>query len=271
VPVPSLSAAWAVQADDGSSEFRIATALAGLSFEGQDGTGKPTPVGLRPHLTPVALDLRNWMPESRWVCWGQGSLERNLLALLHRRRLEAATAGAEDHALASPVGVPLSDVLRFLDDQTDDARIASLAAGLACVGRLPHPSAPVAGRPLAPPPAYALLKPLFCPDELLRELNWLPTDRHMTLPGELPARLASGDVAAALALAWHRLRALDKPLPGRTAPRSTGISGLRLLAALLIPLSLGGMKSVLESLAFGSADATDADTPSNITDTLTTA
>ena len=46
-PAPLLSQAWAVKADDGSSEFRIAVALAGLTLRGASGNDV---LHLRRHL-----------------------------------------------------------------------------------------------------------------------------------------------------------------------------------------------------------------------------
>jgi CRISPR-associated protein Csx17 len=267
-PMPPLSAAWAVHADDGSSEFRIACALASLSMTGTDD-GKPLHLGLRPHLVPVAPDGRNWAPESRLPCWGHGSLERNLAALLHRRRLEATRMGTEGEMLAGRVGAALEDVLCFLRGDTDDARIAELMAGLACVERLPQPVLPERTHAVVPPPAYALLKPSFCSQAQLQRLNWLPPDRTLYLPPELPARLAAGDVAAALALAWQRLRALNKRLPGRTPPAATGLPGTRLLAALLMPLAYGDLQRLLNWLDIEHSEA-DLDPIPNDTPTHTT-
>lgn len=234
-PVPPLSAQWAQRADDGSAEFRIALALAGLSLRGEDGD-RARNLGMRSHLAPVATDGRSWDTESRLACWVAGPLERNLAAVLHRRRLEAVHMNAEGEVLRSRTGATLADVQCFLDRQTEDRRIAELLAGLACadLGEVarPHPT-----EHLVPLPAYAVLKPLFTSESMLRGLDWLPPDRSLRLPAEIPARLASGDVATALSIAWQRLRALGVTLPGRQPPCATGLDGPRLLAALMIPLT----------------------------------
>ncbi len=239
-PVPRLSPEWARRADDGSAEFRIAVALVCLSLHGEED-GKPPYLGLRPHLAPVSADGASWDTDSRLNCWGTGQIERNLAAVLHRRRLEAARIHAEGEVLRSRTGATLDDVQRFFDRQIDDRRIAELLAGLACV-ELGEALPPQASENTVPLPAYALLKPFFTSESLLHAIEidgrrWLPPDCSLQLPAEIPTRLASGDVAAALRLAWQRLRVLGVKLPGRQPPCAAGLDAPRLLAALMIPLT----------------------------------
>lgn len=231
-PVPRLSSEWARRADDGSAEFRIAVALAGLSLRGERN-GRSVQLTLRPHLAPVTPDGAAWEVGSSLVCWGPGEIERNLSAVLHRRRLEAQRLGAEGELLRSTTGARLSDVQRFLERDTDDRRIAELLAGLVCadLGAIETPRSDA-----EPLPAYALLKVLFTPESMLRYLRWLPPDRNLRLPAEIPARLAADDVDGALAIVWQRLRAVGARLPSRRPPQAIAIDGPRLLAALMIPL-----------------------------------
>lgn len=251
-PVPKLSPAWARRAEDGSAEFRIAAALAGLALYGEIG-GRLVRLSLRSHLAPVAPDGDKWDADSARVCWGPGDIERNLAAVLQRRRLEAQRLGAEGELLRSACGAGWIDVQRFLQKETDDRRIAELLTGLACV-ELEASEPPRSDT--QPLPAYALLKLLFTPGSSLRRLGWLPEDRDLRLPPEIPARLAADDIDGALALAWQRLRALGVTLPGRRPPQALGIEGPRLLAALTIPLSLAETSRLLGRLSL--APATEA-------------
>lgn len=243
-PVPQLSPTWAIRIDDGTAEFRIAKALAGLLLRGTRD-GKPVWLGLRPHLAPVATSARGWDESSHLLCWAPGPLERNLCELLHRRRIEALRLGAEGEALASYAGATLDDVSRFLLGQTDDRRIGELAHGLACVERL-KTDPPQGSAEADLPTGYALLRPFFTSEAMLRRLGWLAEDRSFSLPAEIPARLAADDVSAALRIAWQRLRALGKKLPGRNPPEVPRRGdGVRLLAALAIPLSSSDTKQLL--------------------------
>lgn len=243
-PVPRLSPEWARRADDGSSEFRIAAALAGLSLRGERD-GRRVQLTLRPHLAPVTLDGAAWEDRSSLVCWGPGGIERNLATVLHRRRLEAQRLGAGGELLRSTSDARLVDVQRFIESETDDRRIAELLAGLVCADL---GMAETLRDDAAPLPAYAMLKVLFTPESTLRYLQWLPPDRSLRLPAEILARLAANDVDAALAIAWRRLRALDVKLPSRQPPRAIAIDGPRLLAALTIPLTLAETDRLLRWL-----------------------
>lgn len=247
-PVPPLSAAWALNADDGSAEFRIALALAGLALL-RAGDGNAVRLGFRPHLALLRPDGRAWDKDSRLACWGPGPLARNLAALLHRRRLEAVRLGLEGEILASRTGARRDDVSLFLLGRTDDRRIAELAHGLACVERLDLVGTQPTSPSMAPPPAYALLKPFFASDALLRRVGWLAPEVSLRLPAEMPLRLAADDVDAALRLAWQRLRALGKQLPGRNPPQfPRSGDGPRLLAALVIPLAPRELVRLLDDL-----------------------
>lgn len=247
MPVPRLPPGWLLRSDDGSAEFQIASALAGLSLC-TAVEGKRIELGLRPHLVPVRPDERDWDENSALVSWGDGTLERNLAQLLHRRRLEAVRLGAEGELLASRAGAALEGVKRFLEGDTDDRRISELAHGLACVERR-EPDTPKSDSPIALPPAYALLKPFFTGESMLRELDWLPRDRSLRLPAEIQTRLAADDVQAALHPAWQHLRALGIELPGRAPPcYPRRGDGPRLLAALVIPLTFGETRRLLNRL-----------------------
>ena len=249
VPVPRLRKEWAMKADDDSAEFRIAVALAGLTLRGADGHAA---LHTRRHLVAVSESAnkegdRQWEPTSGLAAWGVGPLANNLAALLHRRWLKAVTLGVEGEMLASQTGATCADVVAFIRGNTDDARIAELLAGLACVDL--SQLAPLQGQSEAVlPPTFALLKIFFTPESVLRPLRLLPEDRSLRLPAEIPTRLASDDVQAAVMLAWQRLRALGINLPGRDPPRAVVADGPRWLAALCIPLTFNETANMLHEL-----------------------
>ncbi|MGH8470376.1 MAG: type I-G CRISPR-associated protein Cas8g1/Csx17 [Gammaproteobacteria bacterium] len=249
VPVPRLSLPWAIKADDQSAEFRIAAALAGLCL--RNGKGRRV-LHARRHLATVSETLnadgdRAWEPTSRLAVWGPGPLAGNLAALLNRRRLEAIALGAEGEVLASQTGATRDDVAAFLYGATDDARIGELLAGLACVD-WSRADPPREDKEAVLPPAFGLLKVFFTPESVLRGRKWLPPDRSLRLPAEIPARLAANDAEAAVKLAWQRLRALGVKLPGRNPPRVAAVHGPRWLAALCIPLTFAETGRLLRSL-----------------------
>lgn len=267
VPVPAagLSLSWAINADDDSVEFRTAAALAGLCLRDEHGHRI---LHARRHLAVVGERSnregdRVWEPASNLAVWSQGPLSRNLAALLHRRRLAAIALGAEGEVLASQTGATRDDVSAFLEGATDDSRIGELLGGLACVdwsGAEPS----VADRRVSVdgnlPTLFELLKVFFTPESVLRALKWLPPDRTLRLPGEIPARLAADDVSTAVRIAWHRLRGLGVKMPGGNAPRVVGELGMgpRWLAALCIPLRLAETARMLGSLPLSRESETGA-------------
>jgi len=260
-PAPRLTQAWAIKAGGeraiDSSEFRIAMALAGLRIV--DGNGRSL-LHARMHLAKVTEPLnaegdRKWEPTSSLAVWGAGPLNGNLGALLHRHRFEAAKKNAEGEALASTTGATCEDIANFLACTTDDSRIAELLAGLACVD-LHGIGTPRSNHKPVLAPAFALLKIFFTSERMLHQLklDWLPEDRLVRLPDEIPARLAANDVEAAVKLAWQRLRAFGVKLPGRDPPRVIGADGPRWLAALCIPLTRHETRLLIQSLRLEAKD-----------------
>lgn len=252
-PAPRLSLPWAIKADDQSAEFRIAAALAGWCLRNEKGRKI---LHARRHLVMVSethneYGDREWEPTSRLAVWGRGPLAGNIVALLHRRRLEASSLGAESEMLASQTGVNRQDIAAFLDSATDDTRIGELLGGLACVdwsGIEPPKVDKRVDEETVLPPAFTLLKVFFTPESVLRALKWLPPDRSLRLPAEIPARLAANDAQAAARIAWQRLRALGVKLPGRNPPQVAGVDGIHWLAALCIPLTYAETARLLRGL-----------------------
>jgi CRISPR-associated protein Csx17 len=276
-PPPRLRPAWFHAADDGSAEFRIAAALAGLGRVPADSAigdglttekdevqeddsdsaesatpeeeqrGRAIPPPLRAHLAP--LDEKSWYERFRkWsgkdalVVWGGGALERNLAAVMERRLLFAAPRTLDGGPFDARAPADLASVLAFLAGGTYDARIAALAQDLAWADA-PSALNSAQGRPDRHPLplAYALLKPLFTP------IEHVPTHSRLPVPPELVARLRAGDVSSAVTLACRRARASG--LPVTFEPRAahiTDVNGPRLLASLLIPIRKGELRRVLE-------------------------
>ncbi len=231
-PLPLLSERWFQAARDNSPEFRIASALAGLQGD------KGTPLPFRVHLSPVDPRHAGWLPDGArnlYRTWHHGRLERNLLAVLEKRLLLASQKGYEDKPLGGRPGADLASISAFLSGATDDRRIGQLLGGLA------HCKAPQhiewdAAEPGVVPPAFGILKLVLTPDRQLRRCGLLAEHEHLPVPTGLVRLLAAGRIHQATRAAHRRLRIAGIPaIPG--VPDSTGLSGVRLVAALLIPLS----------------------------------
>lgn len=235
-PLPLLSEAWCLQADDGSDEYRIACALAGLYAPG---------LPMRAHLVPVEAerDGYKWNPKSRLCVWRSGALTNNLVRVIDRRLLEAERRGYDDKPFDGRAPADLCAVMAFLRGTTDDARIARLVAGLACV-RMPEHLPDRGVMPEFVPAAFDVLKPLFVSDGLLQWLGVLRADAKLPLPEQLVALLRAGNDAQsqrAIDLAMRRLRIAGITVPAnpRTAPSHGGLNAQRLLCALMIPMDAG--------------------------------
>lgn len=170
-PVPQLSRRWAVEGNDGSDEYLIAAALAGLGAEkrqvGAEGantdlfrargfdvdrvegadnrTGSqedPRRMGMRmaAHLAPVSGDrwVSGWVEGEREVVWTEGDLIASLVAVLERRLVKAEMEGRWEKPLSGSYHAPLSAVGAWLSGGPNfDARIGRLLPGLA-LARIPR-------------------------------------------------------------------------------------------------------------------------------------
>ncbi len=239
-PVPYLDPAWIEACGDGTTEFRIALALA--SIQGEDKVGP-----LRGNLEPVTATTKgpDWAEKDKAVVWSSANLCRNLTAVLERRLMDAARLGASRLPLASAYSVRLSDITAFLDGRTEDRRIEELLWGAILIKTGTHWRGPrLAPEASAPVPrAYAMLKLLFLPDDLALRSQGGTGPAVRVEPGIL-ARLRGNDLQGAVALAARRLRASGfVPMPGpgpggqqRSVNFARQLVPLRLAAALLIPI-----------------------------------
>jgi len=268
-PLCGLSPHWLQQADDGSTEFRLAAALASVHGWYKDAEGRPVLLTLRHHLEPVGTRAGSgtgpltWDdPPSNDVVWHEGDLVQVLIAILARRLIRAQQAGKSDLPDHAHCPAPLPDVIAFLEGRTDDTLLADLLWGLVLLNwqtfpansQSPGPardrpgartSAPPADSPLVtgresepgngllpeiPPACYSLLR-----------LAYPRPGERKDLP-EIPAvsmihRLAAaGRAVEASRLAVRRLRgsglrpAFEEVFVPPAAAR-------RIAAALLFPLS----------------------------------
>ncbi|MCY3841419.1 MAG: type I-U CRISPR-associated protein Csx17 [Gammaproteobacteria bacterium] len=283
-PPPLMHHRWMHAADDGSPEFRVAAALAGLGLAGQTADERALPMAA--HFAPIDEDcfVRDeppvWSASTTTpnVVWGTGGLVSNMVAVLQRRLVEAAVRGLADKPFASASHARLADVGAFLSGDFDDSRCAALLSGLIWVRprrMRANTSAPFASVPFA----YAALKPLFAPDATLRRIGLLTETARLPVPAELVAHLRAGgnradgratDAAVRRALARARSSGVPSPFhPARSGGRAgvaerscygAGLSAERLAAALLIPIDDYDLKT-LTRRAYTEAPAEPDDDP----------
>jgi len=236
-PLPILGPEWAVEADDGSHEFRLACALAGL-------------MDMRNYLVPLKKNKQKaeWDVGSPLAVWSGGNLVANLLRVIDRRLLESQRSGGEEKPLTGHPSADLAAVMAFMRGETNDERIAGLLAGLVNVD-LPRHMPDRNSKPGEPPAAFNLLKPLFTPDAILQKLNLIPLGIRLPLPREIVTQLKTGNreqITRAISVAWRRLKIAGLKLPThpRLPPDVVGINSVRLVAALMIPLDKGNLARI---------------------------
>ncbi len=260
-PPPLLSREWLFSADDGSPEFRIAAALAGLGIPDRvEQTLSPNEAPpMAAHLAPLTNRRRSGFAEKTppTVVWGHGGLVGNLITVLERRLVEASVRRLEDKPLDSAGFARLSDVAAFLRGGFDDRRCAALLAGMVWARpvRFQNKKREPAPERVTLPFAYEVLKPIFSPNRALVRIGAIPVGATIPIPPGLISQLrGSGNNTNGRAInrtvrtAFARARASGLPSPfdpvisggNRSAPSArrigVGVSPQRLAAALLIPV-----------------------------------
>jgi CRISPR-associated protein Csx17 len=251
-PPPPLGRTWYALADDGSAEFRLAAALAGLGG-GMPNGNTSLPMPFRSHLAPVNCD-----PDRRRESWSETTASRALLvwqgrdvlrdlgSVLERRLVEAQRRvsmgeGEPILPLTGAPAAPLWAVAAFLAGRTNDQRIARLAQGLAWVDCAGAQTAPAPARLHNLPFAYTAIKPLLDP-------FGIETDgvRRRIDPLSLIRLVLAGRVSDAVALAQRLARGAGLAAPFARTGVAAPVDAARLIATLLFPLSLGGRRAVLQ-------------------------
>ena len=276
-PPPRLSYKWVRMADDETSEYRVAAALASLgwsssrdsrkdaSAEDSDSSTGEAPgtitavdsappkkrIALAAHFAPldaeaIPQERRKWDAQNQTrAVWGAGGLESNLIAVLQRRLIDETIATPLD--AEAPAG--LAALEDFLAPGFDDVRCARLLAGLTWAQPVRLDKQPRRRRPVVSF-AYAALKPIFAPDSSIEKLakkGLVPSDCELPIPPGLVSCLRTGRIEDAVHMALARARAsgIACPFANPRIPQTTR-TGRRLAAALLIPLDEYGLQVLME-------------------------
>lgn len=259
-PIPQLSEEWALAADDKSTAFRIACALAGL--RGIDT--KPLP--LRSQLFPIHHVKHNeWLERAckdkklkddpacriRLHISHQRNLTALLIALLQQRLSLPSRLDFKDKPLNSAAGVDLAYLSAFLIDDSIDSSIAALLRGLSLC-KIPDSGEHKAGEGEIHA-AFSLCKLTLTPDVALRSLGVLGEKQNLPVATQLVSKLATGNTEQArqaIEIAWRRLRGsgLDPAIPFNQLPGLAGVDPRRLAAALLIPLNFGAIGALARAV-----------------------
>ena len=265
-PPPLLSRAWLLRADDGSPEYRIAAALAGIGIPppyDAEGSGSaasgPQSWGIPPmaaHFAPLTngpgdgfeggtffrgrrlLRLRSWAANNSppTVVWGRGGLIRNIIAVLDRRIVEASIRGLEDKPFGGASFARLPDVSAFLTEKFDDRRCSALLAGMVWAQpvRLPAKELDTRPAPATLPFAYAALKPILSPNDALVRVGAISPQGSIPIPPDLLGPLRAGgrsrdgrEIAGAVRSAFSRARSSGMISPYDPIQSGSGLAALR--------------------------------------------
>lgn len=272
-PLAELSSDWLSKCDDGSPEYRLAVSLAVVP--GRDGRHRP----FRTYLEPVEeLQGGRWRfdDSAPGVVWSNTDLPTNLAAALARRLRDGAGEQPSESdgpvkQSAHPLWVPfryrpaLTDVLRFLNAETNDDALADLLWALPAIKptRRFRFARPECSEPRQPPADFAVLKLVFLAETLARP----GTEASVPVRNEprAIALLQAGRLDEAVELACRRLHAsglppyLTAPIAGLVKPvrgmPSSPARTRRLAAALLFPLPPSAIRRLAE-LTIRKADPT---------------
>ncbi|MDN5924089.1 MAG: type I-U CRISPR-associated protein Csx17, partial [Xanthomonadales bacterium] len=246
-PVPRLSVAWSIAADDRSAAFRISAALAGLHLPPDDDAKRPS-MPMAVHFAPVDPDGKSGWPKdpnSAAMIWHAGDLSRNLYAVAQRRLLDAQRDGEAGKPFAHFATAPLAHIAEWLASPAMDTQVDALLRGLVLT-RIPRGFAGKVPAATPLPAAFAALKPLFCTEQQLRDCDLLRADAKLPLESAMLKRLWLGS-ANTMRYATRRLRTGGLSIDTSNIDITTVVSR-RLLAALLIPIADAELRRLLKPL-----------------------
>ena len=260
-PLQGLDSQWLMQADDGSPEFRLAASLAGIR---QSDDGKVGP--LRAFLEEVEVTkFVTWSPGSTAAVWSKQPLTANLAVVFCHRQLEAYRNLYPGVPLDSPWSASLSDIICFLNEETDDEKLHDLLWGLIGVKFVGVSDRPASDE-VAVPLEFGL------PRLLVQERCFIANGKYWNLSHRAGANNAKPDAAVFHALASGqrgavgdcvdraalRLKSFGLLVNGYRNRQQSGkplnvvspIKPERLLASMLFPLSARTLERIANSVLY---------------------
>lgn len=237
----TLHADWLARCDDGTPEFRLATALASI------GAGGRHPI--RANLEPVAMEEGHLISRVTPSCVWRGAGVPTLAAVLPRRLLDAERVDGTVEPLAAARCARLTDIRDLLADQVDAERLADLAAGLSLIdhwGTPTDPPGPV-HLPATLARAYVLLKLCF----LAHPLDLEGDEREVRPDPSILAALESGRTEDAVTAAARRLHGVGLRLHAAAAQLGPAChaDADRMRVALLLPVSTAAASALAAAVS----------------------
>lgn len=233
-PIPSIAWRWALKANDGSPEFRLAQAIASLLPNAKSSPGLPL---LRMNLEPVvrkSWGAWTWSEDDGEVAWGEGGLVRSMNDIMGRRliSMQKEGEGYSDHAA---VPAAMTDIRRFIEGDVDEARLESLVWGLALIDWRTSPDFAAPMEVGYPGAAYSVMREYY--SDLDKDGRRTPSS------STVHALAASGAGPRALELALRGLKGMGFQIRLGECSISPERSR-RLAASMLIPLDGHGHRAI---------------------------
>jgi CRISPR-associated protein Csx17 len=225
-PLSGLSMDWISACDDGSTEIRIAAALASIHATEKVG-------GIRANMAGVSPSAPwNWADGKAQQSWFGNTLVERLGGVLAQRIMDFERLGCSRVPVEGSLPIMVKDVVPFLMGETDDRAIEEYLWGFTLVSWRSDGVGELLARWKSPvaegvvPRAWALMKLLFSPGEI-RDVSVAPEPSVISM-------LRAGRADDAVASTRNRLVASGlRPLP---VSDGNWIDSYRQLAALLVPV-----------------------------------
>ena len=235
-PLNSLSQSWPRHANDESSAFRLARAMASILDESGREEKKVRIGAVRENMFPVETGSRTaWKRDSNSFVWTAGDPLDNMMAVLERRCLEGRMHNWGYAPLSSAYSASLTDIVAFLNGDIESQRVADLALPLSIVYYRHRINRGIDPAPSDLPAAYAVMKMTLLPERFVcREFN---VETDIWMEPRMLSMLRAGRVNDAYQVACRRLKASGlQPLSDEPGIANGSELGRRLAAALLFPL-----------------------------------
>jgi CRISPR-associated protein Csx17 len=231
-PIPPLPPRWIESADDNTSEYRLAAALASANVWFNKEF-----FPIRRHLEAVKISSggkawANWDADAKnEAVWHKGNITDVLCAMMKRRLLLAQKASMDSWPDFAKLSAWPCDIAAFIEDRIDEKRFAQLLWGLCLVdfsklSKEKKPAPPDKIYDEEPPAFYAQLKLCF---------SRLPDDKKVPVEPIIFNLAANGDGERASRQALRRLHGSNIPVTHISIPLE-GEAAKRSAAALLFPL-----------------------------------
>ena len=230
-PLGLLSPKWISYADDNSTEFRIALAIASVS--GDIGN-------MRHEIEPVDQSGKNWVSSNiPWTSsWIGNNLSEKLVNVVHRRLIKALQAESKQIPLDGRFSVSMEEVSMYIDGLLDESKIENLIIGLSMIdwnGKgaiIDHIREELERHKIPRYPvnrAYAVIKAALLND-----------GEHNVIESRLIPLLKANRILDAVKIAETRVFIKNQLYMDTQMPDSG--NGIRIAAALLIPIDYSHQK-----------------------------